>query len=71
MLLDPVPNLLTDATTEELNADFEIMRMNSERKLRENPPTPQQMAEFQQQFNEFINHRKRPFELMVERVMKL
>ena len=67
----PIPNLLTDATSEEMNADFEIMLRNRERRLKENPPTAQQMAEFQQQFNEFINHRKRPFEPMVETTMKL
>ena len=67
----PIPNLLTDATSEEMNADFEIMQRNCERRLKEHPLTAQQMAEFQQQFNEFINHRKRPFEPMTELVMKL
>ena len=67
----PIPNLLTDASAEEMNADFEIMARNRERKLREHPPTALQMALFQQQFNEFINHRKRPFEPMIEQVMKL
>jgi hypothetical protein len=66
-----IPNLLTDATTEEMNADFEIMQRNRDLRLKETPPTAQQMAEFQQQFNEFINHRKRPFEPMVETTMKL
>ena len=66
-----IPTLLTDATTEEMNADFEIMQRNRERRLKENPPTAQQMAAFQQQFKEFINHRKRPFEPMVETAMKL
>lgn len=66
-----IPSLLTDATSEEMNADFEIMQRNRERRLKEHPPTAQQMAEFQQQFNEFINHRKRPFEPMIEQVMKL
>jgi len=67
----PIPNLLTDASAEEMNADFEIMARNRERKLREHPPTAREMALFQQQFNEFINHRKRPFEPMIEQVMKL
>lgn len=71
MSVNPIPNLLTDATPEEMNADFEIMQRNREYRLKENPPTAQQMAVFQQQFNEFINHRKRPFEPMVETTMKL
>lgn len=66
-----IPNLLTDATSNEMNADFEIMQRNRERRLKEHPPTAQQMAAFQQQFNEFINHRRRPFEAMVETIMKL
>ena len=66
-----IPNLLTDATPKEMNADFEIMQRNRERRLKEHPPTAQQMALFQQQFNEFINHRRRPFEPMVETTMKL
>ena len=71
MTTKPIPNLLTDATAEEMNADFAIMQGNRERRLKEHPPTAQQMAAFQQQFNEFINHRKRPFEPMAELVMKL
>lgn len=71
MAAKPIPNLLTDATPEEINADFEIMQCNRERRLKEYPPTAQQMAAFQQQFNEFINHRRRPFEPMLETMMKL
>ena len=70
MATKPIPNLLTDATPEEMNADFESMQRNRERRLKEHPPTAQQMAAFQQQFNEFINHRKRTFEPMVEQLMK-
>ncbi len=68
---EATPNLLTDATPEEMNADFKIMRQNRERRLKENPPTAQQMAQFQQDFNSFINHRKRPFKPMVEKDMRL
>lgn len=71
MTAKPIPNLLTDATPEEMNADFVIMLRNRERRLKEYPPSSRQMAEFQQQFNEFINHRRRPFEAMVETIMKL
>lgn len=71
MTTKPIPNLLTDATLEEMNADFEIMQRNRERRMQGHPPTAQQMALFQQQFNEFINHRRRPFEPMVETTMKL
>jgi len=71
MATKPIPNLLTDATPEEINEDFEIMQRNRERRLKEHPPATQEMAAFQQQFNEFINHRKRPFEAMAELSMKL
>jgi hypothetical protein len=71
MATKPIPNLLTDATLEEMNADFEIMQRNRERHMKEHPPTAEQMAAFQQQFNEFISHRRRPFEPMVETTMKL
>ncbi|ACD94220.1 hypothetical protein [Trichlorobacter lovleyi] len=71
MATKPIPNLLTDATPEEMNADFEIMQRNRECRMKEHPPTAQQMAVFQQQFNEFIHHRRRPFEPMVETMMKL
>ena len=71
MATTPIPNLLTDATAEEMNADFAIVAANRERKLREHPLTAQQMAAFQQQFNEFISHRRRPFEAMAETTMKL
>lgn len=46
MATKPIPNLLTDATPEEMNADFEIMQRNRERRLKEHPPTAQQMARF-------------------------
>ena len=71
MAVKTTPNLLSDSTAEELCADFEIMQRNRVRHLKADPPTAQQMAEFQQQFNEFINHRKRPFQPMQELVMKL
>lgn len=66
-----IPNLLTEATTEEMNADFDIMRINRARQLREHPPTSGQMADFQQAYNEFINHRKRPYVPFQEHDMKL
>ncbi len=66
-----IPNLLTEATTEEMNADFDIMRINRARQLREHPPTSGQMADFQQVYNEFINHRKRPYVPFQEHDMKL
>lgn len=66
-----IPNVLTEATTGEMNADFEIMRINRARQLREHPPTPSQMADFQQAYNEFINHRKRPLVAFLEHDMKL
>ncbi len=66
-----IPNLLTEATTEEMNADFDIMRINRARQRREHPPTSGQMADFQQAYNEFINHRKRPYVPFLEHDMKL
>lgn len=66
-----IPYLLTEATTEVMNADFEIMRINRARQLREPPPTSGQMADFQQAYNEFINHRKRPYVAFLEHDMKL
>lgn len=65
------PNLLTDATAEEMNADFEIMRLHREDKLRKKPPTSLEMAAFQQSFNAFINHRKRPAVPICEQRMLL
>jgi len=66
-----IPNLLTEATTEEMIADFEILRINRARRLREPPPTSGQMADFQQAYNEFINHRKRPYVPFLGHDMKL
>jgi len=48
-----------------------LLQRNRERRLKKNPPTAEQMAVFQQQFNEFINHRRRPSEPMIETTMKL
>lgn len=65
------PNLLNDASTSELNSDFEAMRVSREKTLRNKLPSAEQMAAFQQSFNEFINHRRRPFSPMRETNMLL
>ena len=67
----PVPNLLNDALADEVNSDFEIMRMARKMIRREYPPSAEQMAAFQQSCNEFINHRRRPFSPMRETNMLL
>jgi hypothetical protein len=67
----PVPNLLNDALADEVNSDFEIMRMTREKTRREHPPSAEQTAAFQQSCNEFINHRRRPFSPMRETNMLL
>lgn len=71
MLNRPIPNLLTEATTEEMNADFDFMRINRARLRSKNPLTSDQIVDFQQAYNEFINHRKRPFVAFQEDNMKL